>query len=343
MVQPRVFVSSTYYDLKHIRSSLEHFIDSLGFETILTEKGNIAFSPAIPLDESCYKEVENSDILIIIIGGRYGSERSGSEQQAKDQFYDRYESITKTEYVTAINRDIPTYILIEKSVYADYETFLKNKTNDSIDYAHVDSVNIFYLIEEILSQPKNNPVHQFDRYSDIEAWLKEQWAGLFRELLNQHSNQIQITSLTYQISQLEEINKTLKRYLEEIILKVSPEISGGLIADESKRLEISLQMATIENNSFFKILNEFLSVQPKEFHEAIISSESIEDFFEYMQSILDKNEFATSRGLGFSSKEVIEYLRKARKDLNLEPLVLKQKNHKYFNLEDKRKSDQDRT
>ena len=339
MVQPRVFVSSTYYDLKHIRSSLEHFIDSLGFETILTEKGNIAFSPAISLDESCYKEVENSDILIIIIGGRYGSERSGSEQQAKDQFYDRYESITKTEYVTAIKRDIPTYILIEKSVYADYETFLKNKTNDSIDYAHVDSVNIFYLIEEILSQPKNNPVHQFDRYIDIEAWLKEQWAGLFRELLNQHSNQIQITSLTYQISQLEEINKTLKRYLEEIILKVSPEISGGLIADESKRLEISLQMATIVKNTFFKILNDFFSIQPEEFHDAIISSESIEDFFEYIQSILDKNKLETSRVIRFSSKEAMEYLRKARKDLNLEPLVLKQENHKYFNLGDKGKFD----
>ena len=146
MVRPRVFVSSTYYDLKHIRSSLENFIESMGFEGILSEKGNIAYSSDIPLDESCYREVENADIFIIIIGGCYGSERSGNEQQDTiEQFYSEYESITKTEYLTASKKKIPTYILVEKSVYADYETFLKNRDNNSIDYAHVVSANIFCL------------------------------------------------------------------------------------------------------------------------------------------------------------------------------------------------------
>ena len=35
MARPRVFVSSTYYDLKHIRASLENFIESLGFDAVL--------------------------------------------------------------------------------------------------------------------------------------------------------------------------------------------------------------------------------------------------------------------------------------------------------------------
>ncbi len=81
MARPRVFVSSTYYDLKHIRSSRENFIESLGFKAILSEKGDIAYTPDIPLDESCYSEVENSDIFVIIIGGRYGSEKSGSKKK----------------------------------------------------------------------------------------------------------------------------------------------------------------------------------------------------------------------------------------------------------------------
>jgi hypothetical protein len=38
MAKPRVFVSSTYYDLKHIRASLELFIESLGFEAIFPRK-----------------------------------------------------------------------------------------------------------------------------------------------------------------------------------------------------------------------------------------------------------------------------------------------------------------
>ena len=52
MAKPRVFISSTYYDLKHVRSSLENFVESLGFEAILSEKGSITYSHDIPLDES---------------------------------------------------------------------------------------------------------------------------------------------------------------------------------------------------------------------------------------------------------------------------------------------------
>jgi hypothetical protein len=70
MARPRVLVSSTYYDLKHLRSSIESFIQSLGYEAVLSEKGAIAFSPDVPLDESCYREVRNTDLFVLILGGR---------------------------------------------------------------------------------------------------------------------------------------------------------------------------------------------------------------------------------------------------------------------------------
>jgi hypothetical protein len=38
MARPRIFISSTYYDLRYIRSSLEIFIEALGFDAILSEK-----------------------------------------------------------------------------------------------------------------------------------------------------------------------------------------------------------------------------------------------------------------------------------------------------------------
>ena len=41
MAKPRVFISSTFYDLKQVKADLNMFIDSLGYETIRNEEGDI--------------------------------------------------------------------------------------------------------------------------------------------------------------------------------------------------------------------------------------------------------------------------------------------------------------
>lgn len=80
MARPRVFVSSTYYDLKHVRASLDLFIESMGYDSILSEKGDIAYTHDRPLDDSCYRETETADIFVLIIGGRYGHEASPTDK-----------------------------------------------------------------------------------------------------------------------------------------------------------------------------------------------------------------------------------------------------------------------
>jgi hypothetical protein len=278
MARPRIFISSTYYDLKHLRSSLENFIDSLGFDPILSEKGRIAYTPDIPLDESCYREVGTADIFVMIVGGRYGSEVSASKTVTMKTFYDRYNSVTRGEYRSAVERNVPIYILIERSVYAEYETFLKNQQNSSIKYAHVDSVNVFELIADILAQPRNNPVQQFDRYSDVEMWLREQWSGLFRELLQRIQGQAQISSLQAQVAQLAEINTTLKTYLEEIVSRVAPQESKSLITNEQKRLEEARVLRILQRNGFFDYLTTTRAFRPEMVFRAIEAGNSLEDF-----------------------------------------------------------------
>lgn len=76
MARPQVFVSSTFYDLRHIRASLEAFIERLGYEPVLSEKGKIAYDPDVPLDESCYRDAATANIFVLIVGGRYGSAAS---------------------------------------------------------------------------------------------------------------------------------------------------------------------------------------------------------------------------------------------------------------------------
>jgi hypothetical protein len=240
MARPRVFISSTHYDLKHLRSSIENFVEQLGYEPVLSEKDSIAYMPDAPLDESCYREAKNCDIFVLIVGGRYGSPTS-SHKRAKlsaSDFYERYESITRREFESAAERDVPIYILIDSAVDAEYQTYLKNKDNQSIRYAHVDSVNIFHFIESIRERQKNNPIKLFSRYAEIETWLREQWAGTFRELIQRASTTNRIQDIDSKVAALTETAETLKRYLEQVVAKVSPgkDEAVQLIKEENERL-----------------------------------------------------------------------------------------------------------
>lgn len=278
MARPRIFVSSTYYDLKHVRSSLDLFIESLGYDSVLSEKGDIAYTHDRPLDESCYREAEGADIFVIIVGGRYGSEVSSTSKKPSRSFFDRYESITKKEYESAVMRDVPIYILIEAGVYSEYQTFLRNKDNTKINYAHVDSVNVFHLIEDILGKPRNNPINTFERFSDMESWLREQWAGLFRELLSRQSQQQQFMALTTQVSGLKEINETLKKYLEAVMTGATPDDSNKLIESEEKRLDEVKRQSILKSNTWCDYITRNYGITFDDFTKIIKESKSYDDF-----------------------------------------------------------------
>ena len=291
MAKPRIFISSTYYDLKYIRGALNNFISSMGYEPILSEKGDIAYQPDKPLDESCYREVENSDMLVLIIGGRYGSESTKNKTNQSKTFNSKYDSITKEELKTAIKEDIPVYIMIERPVFSEYETYLENKDNKTIKYAHVDSVNIFLLIEQILALPRNNPIFQFEKFDDIESWLKEQWAGLFRELLHRIKTQKALSSLGSQVNDLNEISTTLKSYLEQIVTKIIPEQSDKLIEFESNRLVNARISVRIKDTGIYRYLIENgFENNSEDVINALIKSRDIDELIKTLKVLQKQKE-----------------------------------------------------
>jgi Domain of unknown function (DUF4062) len=154
-MQPSVFVSSTYVDLRHVREHVAKFIDQMGYKPVLFEKGGIGFDWQKPIDESCYDGVLQSDILVLIIGGRYGSPASKAVHSRAKKF----NSITKNEYITARTTNIPIHIFVDANVLGEYRTYQKNLDNDSIQYASVDSPQIFELLNDIYAQNVNNYVH----------------------------------------------------------------------------------------------------------------------------------------------------------------------------------------
>jgi hypothetical protein len=184
MAKPRIFISSTFYDLRYVREDLERFIVGMGYEPVRHETGNIPYSKKGPLEEAVYKEVALSDVIVCIIGGRYGTESLYREG-----------SITQNELLEAFNKGIQVYIFVEQSVLSEFSTYRLNKDNKDIKYGFVNNIEIYKFLEMIHSLPQNNPVAPFTTSADICDILRSQWAGLFQRFLREEGRLSEIQTL----------------------------------------------------------------------------------------------------------------------------------------------------
>lgn len=177
MSKPKIFLSSTFYEFEQVREDLEDFIEDLGYEPILCEKGDITYGKDAPLEDYCYKEIDGIDILVALIGGKYGSSSR----------YNNH-SITQREIKTALEKNKQVYIFIKNEVYIEFDTYKANKDNPTVNYPTVDDIKIFDFIENIKSLPMNNIIYSFNTADDIKRILKKQWAGLFCDLLKKQND-----------------------------------------------------------------------------------------------------------------------------------------------------------
>ncbi|SIQ47996.1 DUF4062 domain-containing protein [Aeromonas veronii] len=323
MANLRVFISSTYYDLKHVRSYVASFITKMGYDATLSEKGKIAYDPSLPLDESCYQDTISSNILVLIVGGRYGSATSETDtKNNNNEFYQRYESVTRKEFETASSHNIPTYILVEKAVMVEYETFKKNRGNDTVTYAHVDSVNIFNFLDDILSKGRNNPVFQFEQPQEIESWLKNQWSGYFRTLLEKkHQNQ-QITSLSNQVSELKSINSSLQRYLEKIVQSVAGDSADEIIEQEHNTLTNEKIKFKLMGEGLFSSLVNRYNISYNDVKSAYESHNTISETIAHIVRLSDRLDAQTIKGFWQNNDEILNELNTIRDILEKPHFIL---------------------
>jgi hypothetical protein len=174
MARPRVFVSSTFYDLRILRAELELALTQLGFDSVLNERGRIPYEKDQRLEQSCYREISNCDIVVSIIGGRFGS------SSAVDEHF----SISQMELRAAVELDKQLFVFVDRSVMTEFATWSKNREK-GIKWATVDNPKVFEFLDFVSSLPRNNPIQSFDVAIDVTTFLKEQFAGLFQRLLSE--------------------------------------------------------------------------------------------------------------------------------------------------------------
>lgn len=195
MARPRVFVSSTYYDLRQVRSDLERFIHELGFDPVLHEAGSITLGADAKLEDYCYSEIENCDIVVSLIGGRFGTPSTSDDN-----------SISHKELKRAHQLRKQIYVFVERSVYAEYRLWQKNRQVSNITWSTIDDTRVFAFIDEVQSLPVNNQLRTFEVANDVTSILREQWAGLFQRFLQEHT----AISISQGLDRIEATTKTLE-------------------------------------------------------------------------------------------------------------------------------------
>ena len=97
ITQPKIFISSTVFDLTNERTAAYNAVNKIGGFPVMSEKTMEAQSTDSLT--ACLSKVMESDIYVLILGSRYGWQPEGKE------------SITELEYQTARNKSIPILVI----------------------------------------------------------------------------------------------------------------------------------------------------------------------------------------------------------------------------------------
>lgn len=197
MAVPRVFISSTYYDLRQVRNNVERFIRELGYEPVMHERSGVAYTQTGPLEADCYHELASCDIVVCIIGNHFGSQSSNNKL-----------SITMNELDTAIKNKKKVYIFIAHDVYIENRTYEQNRDNGGFKSAYTDNMKIHEYIYELKNNTKVHLIEPFETTDQIVATLKAQFAGLFQNLLSREASLTE-SKTAYDLQQSSDEMKTV--------------------------------------------------------------------------------------------------------------------------------------
>ncbi len=228
MPSPKIFLSSTCYDLGMVREQLRSFFIRLGYDPILSEYSDILYDPRTHTHTSCIQEVPNADIVVLLIGSRFGGKAVPEALNAVDlealvkSSFDitvlsepEKLSITQLEVLKAIDATVPVFAFVEEKVMHDHFVYLKNKEiSDKIKFPSIEKAEsakyIFDFIAFLHQCNKGNSIIPFAKIEDIESHLLKQWGALFQKLLRERREDTHESRKMFTISeQIEDIKTAI--------------------------------------------------------------------------------------------------------------------------------------
>ena len=277
MPSPKIFISSTCYDLGMAREQLRSFLIRLGYEPVMSEYSDVLYDPRTHTHTSCLQEVPNADMIVVLIGSRFGGKiipEALSNVDLENLINSSFDvtvlddpeklSITQLEVLKAIDSNVPVFAFVDEKVMHDHFVYQKNK--DLVGQIKFPSIEkpdsakyIFEFINFLIHRNKGNSVVSFGRIEDIESHLKKQWGALFQRLLREQREQEHETRKIFTIS--EQIEDLKTAVISTIGNAQNREVARGVIkyrrlSDLLSGLSFSNHtLVTQSNCSFEELLN----------------------------------------------------------------------------------------
>lgn len=175
---PRVFVSSTIEDLHYLRDAVRQTILDLSYEPVMSEYGDVGYSPKTSVEEACYNSIQRCQFAVLLIGKRYGEEdRTGI-------------SITRQEFRAAKSANVSLFSLVDREVWYFKKVFKENSESPPSFPGMDNAKGTFDFIDEIINSDINNGIFPFSSASEACRTLKHQIALYFGDFLKDKGDAI---------------------------------------------------------------------------------------------------------------------------------------------------------
>lgn len=309
MATPRIFVSSTCYDLQEIRFQLRKFIEDFGLEPVMSDFGDIFYNFSKHVQESCKDEIEKCQLFILVIGNNYGSLYFKNEDSKEVP-----DSVTLQEFRKALETKVFKHIFINKFVNYDYQNYKRalekkmvahfkaNKVSDvdvevtankiKLEFNKLypfpqDSYRyVFYFLDIINSLTTNNATINFESFDEIKESLRKQWSGFMYESLTKQN--------TVSTDVINDFGIKLDRIDSQIKSLVNSKVDTGgsktkLSFDVTKLLtELTTEgLETLQDKIHLALTNIFIGDGTRRGKFRLLFTEEIvESWFKYLDTIV---------------------------------------------------------
>lgn len=249
---PSIFLSSTIDDLHYLRDGLRDAIEELAYRPVMSEYGEIGYINPTTAAESCYRTVKQCQMVVLIVGRRYGHIDSEGL------------SVTHREYLTAKNEGLPTITFVEPDVHY-YKEVYDSEPNAELwnGFRKMDNPKkTFQLLTEINNSEAYNAILPFSSVSDAKSKLKRQIAEFVGDRL---------------FDVISPINQQVRDILAEVrTMRNMVAHKEGSINDQQTRRYLAITRYLLNDNC--KEYRELLAKMFKDLDTATAKIESCESF-----------------------------------------------------------------